>query len=483
LSQLFQTKKLFQKTGNTIKQLPGGCLIVDSRQDEELRVLRDLLLDVSEFFLSFDHVDSESNEGLVKAAMRFMEAYKALKSVVATLDDKEQSTFTLMASSREKSVIEDVLQMIVQKKFFKLLPAQPVEPENIKTVVKDPDVSTADLSGDLSTLSLMCGYRDMFNAGKMLDAIHDAHWHSWQFILESEQPAIREIFSKVNLVNRQEEIEGSLYRNVNDRLSALCYAFYFVRSSPWIAMKIVGTNIRCLRFADVFGIYTMLLKVDEEDESTSVNDNFLLSSFSCILSESVEPRENQLETWLSNRPNTLAYLIDLFRDQCNRDSQMNIIEIAPLGFLLTELIPAGPARMEFCKQCQFWPGYVKSLRVLEDKDLLWREIHTIMKLGDVKLVSFLGLMSSFEDCCKMLEIRSGWQDRGNECIIEWDDLGLEILKNLGVEDGKRALMERSRMLPKGSFSARYFELETYTHYYAAAETILGYSIFAGSTAK
>ena len=52
------------------------------------------------------------------------------------------------------------------------------------------------------------------------------------------------------------------------------------------------------------------------------------------------------------------------------------------------------ARVAFCKRCHFWLGYVMSLRQFDDSK--WREVHTILWLGDVKLVSFLGLLNTAE---------------------------------------------------------------------------------------
>ena len=87
------------------------------------------------------------------------------------------------------------------------------------------------------------------------------------------------------------------------------------------------------------------------------------------------------------------------------------------------------------------------------KEFLWEEIDTILRLGDVKLVSFLGLLSTSEDCRRMLDIRLKGRING---AISWDALGLEILKNLGLEEGKKVLMQKSVALPKGSFSARFY---------------------------
>ena len=86
------------------------------------------------------------------------------------------------------------------------------------------------------------------------------------------------------------------------------------------------------------------------------------------------------------------------------------------------------------------------------KEALWEEIDTILQLGDVKLVSFLGLLSTADECSYMLDIRLATKTP----TVSWDSLGLEILKNLGLEEGKRVLMQKSSALPRGSFSARFY---------------------------
>ena len=75
-----QTKELIQKTGDKIKSIPGGALIADS--SNELKELQVLLLEVAEYFLSFAHVENEEDEGLAKAAKRFLLARRDLKSAI-----------------------------------------------------------------------------------------------------------------------------------------------------------------------------------------------------------------------------------------------------------------------------------------------------------------------------------------------------------------------------------------------------------------
>ena len=77
-----QTKELIQKTGDKIKSIPGGALIADSSASDELRELQVLLLEVAEYFLSFAHVENEEDEGLAKAAKRFLLARRDLRSAI-----------------------------------------------------------------------------------------------------------------------------------------------------------------------------------------------------------------------------------------------------------------------------------------------------------------------------------------------------------------------------------------------------------------
>ena len=82
-----QTKELIHKTGDKMKSIPGGALIVvDSNAKHELRELQVLLLEVGEYFLSFEHVENEEDEGLAKAAMRFLLARRDLRSTICNMD-------------------------------------------------------------------------------------------------------------------------------------------------------------------------------------------------------------------------------------------------------------------------------------------------------------------------------------------------------------------------------------------------------------
>ena len=71
---------MIQKTGDKIKSIPGGALIADS--SNELKELQVLLLEVAEYFLSFAHVENEEDEGLAKAAKRFLLARRDLRSAI-----------------------------------------------------------------------------------------------------------------------------------------------------------------------------------------------------------------------------------------------------------------------------------------------------------------------------------------------------------------------------------------------------------------
>ncbi len=218
---------------------------------------------------------------------------------------------------------------------------------------------------------------------------------------------VRSKFAAVSLVNRKEDIDAILANEVvpGDRLAVLAYAFHFVRQNPGTARRLASINLPCLRQVDLVFLYRLLRRHDDDDRET--NDEFLLRSISSMVAEHVDSKtkdDNDPKVWLSKRPSTVMLLADLFRDHCKK-TQSSDVDMAPLGFILSELVPAGPERTLFCKECEFWPGYVKSLRLLEDRELLWEEIETIMDLGDAKLISFLGLLGSFEDCRRVLFIR------------------------------------------------------------------------------
>jgi hypothetical protein len=80
------------------------------------------------------------------------------------------------------------------------------------------------------------------------------------------------------------------------------------------------------------------------------------------------------------------------------------------------------------------------------------------------LFSITGLLSTSCDCRRILQIRSSCSallDKENECQvqheqspIDWNDLCLEIIKNLGAEKGRAVLIENASLLPKSSLSAR-----------------------------
>ena len=48
------------------------------------------------------------------------------------------------------------------------------------------------------------------------------------------------------------------------------------------------------------------------------------------------------------------------------------------------------------------------------------------------------------------------KNRDSDDSVPWDQLGLEILKNLGVKEGKSLIKANAMRFPKGSFSARFY---------------------------
>ena len=72
----------------------------------------------------------------------------------------------------ERGVIEDVLQMAVRKQLFSLFPINS-EKEHVEAALpfEDEDLTAEVARVDLSTLSLIKAYGDMFNASKILQAL------------------------------------------------------------------------------------------------------------------------------------------------------------------------------------------------------------------------------------------------------------------------------------------------------------------------
>ena len=162
---------MIQKTGDKIKNIPGGALIVDSNANDELRELQVLILEVGEYFMSFEHVENEEDEGMAKAAKRFLLARRDLQSAIYYVD---RSGPELFDDPDERGVIEDVLQMIVRKQLFSLFPITNTnEEDHVEATLpfRDEDLTAEDSRIDLATLSLITAYGDMFDAAKILTVL------------------------------------------------------------------------------------------------------------------------------------------------------------------------------------------------------------------------------------------------------------------------------------------------------------------------
>ncbi len=116
---------------------------------------------------------------------KFLAAREELRDFLAARGEEGNEPF---AAVEDRAVIEDVLEMIVRKRFLSLLPAEPVEGGETAT---DMDISGVDLTQDLRTLGVMSAHPDMFSPRKMLSAIPDSYWNCWQYVLQSMQDDIR----------------------------------------------------------------------------------------------------------------------------------------------------------------------------------------------------------------------------------------------------------------------------------------------------
>ena len=111
-----------------------------------------------------------------------------------------------------------------------------------------------------------------------------------------------------------------------------------------------------------------LLQLHDEEE-TETNDKLFLSSLSTMLAEN----RGDLGAWLSSRPRLTTELSRAFAKRCLESPEANV-DISPLGFLLANLVEPVSERVAFCKQCKFWPGYVKGLRQIHSKVLYTYQI-------------------------------------------------------------------------------------------------------------
>ena len=58
--------------------------------------------------------------------------------------------------------------------------------------------------------------------------------------------------------------------------------------------------------------------------------------------------------------------------------------------------------IEFCKETQFWPGYLKVLKKCS-KNIRWREKEVIFRFKSPKILGYLGLMDTKTDCVRVLD--------------------------------------------------------------------------------
>ncbi len=152
---------------------------------------------------------------------------------------------------------------------------------------------------------------------------------------------------------------------------------------------------------------------------------------------------------------------------------------------MVDCLPGPEERLSLSKEWNFWPGYVRTLKSLawqsgrgdeREADLLWDEMPTLLRKGDAKLLSALGMMSTEEDCAAVLavKVRSALHfsphtyysyliclfvkaklGRTSDGVV-WDSLGLEVVKNLGADLGRAALIRHAYLLPKGCFSPEFY---------------------------
>ncbi len=506
-----KTRDIIAKTGDRLKQYqqlqtsistPNMIFTQLTEDDndvcdgEEVVEAKYRLISVCEYLLSFERLDKgERSHNVERDLKEFCDRLHDLEKLA---DVNKYSNIARVMHYEEMTVLNELLGLVFRSNVMHLLKVKLTPPgklnqdEEFAPAVKMARKFFPDTSHtDAQVISILRRFQAVTMPRILLDELPDGCFSSWLHLVRGDEHRIRERLSRISVSNRHaemwQEAQTLLTRNTgNDgdssgKVTLLGLAIFLAaRLGAGAVGQLIlfyGHSIlKSLNFNDIFYLYLFLESLEEDSHVDVSPDltgdaardadgrNSYVSNASqmicAVLSEASldAAKRNEMCKWLRTHSEILRLLKGFLSRRKENDLEDETIpsSLQHLNFVLVEVLPDDEG-LSFCKECRFWPGYFKLLLRMKNSENLWDELPLLLRVGEAKLLTLLGFLGSDQDCASVLGVKAKiWQgDKTvDEVQVTWDDLGLEIIENLGVECGKQVFFDNGHLLPRGSFSPR-----------------------------
>ncbi|TRY60970.1 hypothetical protein TCAL_16283 [Tigriopus californicus] len=406
---------------NTLKRFP----IIDHEMvrssfdnDDRLKVKRlgTQMQELAEFLLSYDEETLNLDSDFIARSEEMRQIYREISDIASNLNGNYSRDWKHVPEEH----VQEVIEFMAKNEFTHFM-------------------------------SCLEDFAPCISMSRLLDVLPPKDEEAWNFVVAYNLDEMRKRFSQIHLSKRSEEVFALVQDELmipkgpssEKRLKLLQYLSLTGQVSIHLFGLVYSNGpVALLKFYDLIYLYGFLTDTEKDHELSTL--------FVGIISDKIEEMEEtdairQFFAQYQQRDKYLNLLKELFQKHCHSSN------LSSLGHALLELELDLNEKLAFCKKAKFKTGYIKTLSNMS-MEQRWNELEFLFTQEDVKLLTYLGLTSCYHNCSRVIDFKLS-----NEAMpISWDDIGLEIIKCLGVRQGKKLLMTKSNRMGKGTFSAGFY---------------------------
>jgi len=337
---------------------------------------------------------------------------------------------------------------------------------------------------DRLTAKVLVLFSDLISCDKTLTNLKETDFFTFKFLLlleEQNKPHLAPI--RLEQIDDQNINECANFLSTYTDFSTFDVLRYLIHMAKVdtdctlhvLQSHFLGIPPHCLLFL-AFAFYEAL----SDSTSTTISGKIELSSavsmdfstyFVKSLSSHIPGWSSQWKQVFEEHKNFGSFVIESFTtaNETRLSKSSSVVgghknreglETAILGdFLLKQWDLEPREEVNFCRETFYLAGLVRA--VLQDTELALHEMAFIIELGDTDLLAECGLLDS-QHAGKVVEhlvnvyYNPMNQDMTDECPIDWEQLGRQILTTCGPDLAMQLLRKAANNLKPGTFSKGFY---------------------------
>lgn len=387
----------------------------DNRDWSKVQQLGSRMQELAEFLLSYDDDTLNLDSDFISQSEEMRRIYREISDIASKLNGTSSRDWKHVPEKH----VQEVIEFMAKNEFVHFM-------------------------------SCLEDFAPCISMSRLLDVLPPNNEEAWNLVVTFNLDEKRKRFSLIHLSKRNEEVFALMQDELLIPEGPLCEKrlkfLHFLLLTGQVSIHLfdlVYSNgpATVLKFHDLIYLYAALTKAEQDHE--------LEPLFVGILSDKIETIEETKVTqefFLQDQGKKYLNLLrHLFQKYCHSSN------LSSLGYALLELEVNLEERLEFCKRARFKTGFVKTLAQMS-MDQRWTELGTLFEMEDVKLLTYLEFTNGYDNCSKVIDFKLNH----DLMPISWDTLGLEIIKCIGVRQGKHLLSAKSKRMRRGTFSAAFY---------------------------